>query len=178
MRRAHLLLLVLGAVIGAAAGVRQMPAKEKTPAVNPNDPTYKLYALLDSNRNGKLEEFYFLADEYKSSEHPDETWQHVIVADYNKSLFFGKFKMTVRAISKPTPDQLKAYTVKALYDFGSDSAKFAKINPGLFGQDGDLYMIATEDRPLKSAPITPDVQSAYEKYVSQYLIPALEKAKD
>ena len=79
MRRAHLLLLVLGAVIGAAAGVRQMPAKEKTPAVNPNDPTYKLYALLDSNRNGKLEEFYFLADEYKSSEHPDEVYRALLV---------------------------------------------------------------------------------------------------
>lgn len=178
MRRLHLHSLILGAAFAAMCNAGMLYSKDKTPAVNPNDPTYKLYALLDSGRNGKLEEFYFLADEYKDSEHPDETWQHVVVADYNKNLFFGKFKMTVRAISKPTPDQLKAYTVKALYDFGSDSAKFAKINPGPFGQDGDLYMVATGDKPLKSAPITPEAQAAYEKYVSQYLIPALEKSKD
>lgn len=178
MRRIHLLSLALGAAVVAAGSAGLLHAKKKTPAVNPNDPTYKLYALLDSTRNGKLEEFYFLADEFKDSAHPDTIWQHVVMADYNKNLFFGRFKMTVRAISKPTPDQLKVYTVKALYDFGSDSEKFAKINPGPFGEDGDLYMVATGDRPLKSAPITPQVQAAYEKYVTQYLLPALEKAKD
>jgi hypothetical protein len=178
MRRIDLLSLVLGAVVLAAGNTGLLRAKDKTPAVNPNDPTYKLYARLDSGHNGKLDEFYFLADEFKDSEHPGETWQHVILAEYNKSLFFGKFKMTVHSISKPTPDQLKVYTVKALYDFGSDSEKFAKINPGPLGQEGDLYMVAKGDNPMKSAPITPDVQAEYEKYVSQYLLPALEKSKD
>ncbi len=167
-------LMILGVVV--QPGV--LSAKEKAPVVSSNDPTLKLYTLLDSSRDGKLEDFYILGDVYTDPAHPGEDWQHVILAEYNKSLFFGRFKMTVRSISKPTPDQLKAYTVKQLYDFGSDSAKFAKIDPGTFGRQGDLYMIAGGDRPLSSAPITPDVQATYEKYVTQYLLPALEKPKN
>jgi hypothetical protein len=184
MRKVHFLslafstsLMIFGAVLPYGSG-SLLSAREKTPFVNPNDPTVKLYALLDTKHDGKLEEFYFLGDVFKDASHPDQEWQHVILAEYNKNLFFGRFKMTVRSISKPTPDQLKAYTVKALYDFGSDSARFAKIDPGTFGQKGDLYMVVAADKPIASAPITPEVQATYEKYVSQYLLPALEKEKD
>ncbi len=184
MRRIHFLSLALslglvfiGTFLPCGSGRLQF-GREKTPVTNPNDPTFKLYALLDSSHDGKLEDFYFLGDVFTNSSHPGEDWQHVILAEYNKNLFFGKFKMTVRSISKPTEEQLKAYTAKQLYDFGSDSAKFAKIDPGPFGQKGDLYMIADEEKPLASAPISPGVQAAYEKYVTQYLIPALGKAKN
>jgi hypothetical protein len=171
------LLIILGAATPEWSG-SLLYAREKKPVINPNDPTLRLYTFLDTKRDGKLADFYFLADAVTDPSHPGQEWQHVILAEYDKSLFFGKFKMTVRSISKPTPDQLKAYTVKALYDFGSDSAKFAKIDPGPFGQKGDLYMVVEDDKPIASAPITPEVQATYEKYVSQYLLPALEKEND
>lgn len=167
-------LVILGVVLHPGV----LGAKEKTPVVGPNDPTLKLYTLLDSSHDGKLEDFYILGDVYTDPGHSGEDWQHVILVEYNKNLFFGRFKMTVRSISKPTPDQLKAYTIKQLYDFGSDSAKYAKIDPGPFGRNGDLYMIADGDKPLTSAPISPDVAATYEKYVTQYLLPALEKPKN
>ncbi len=175
----HSIAMTAGVVIlGAGLCPGILSAKEKTPTVGPNDPTLKLYTLLDASRDGKLEDFYILGDVYSDPAHPGEDWQHVILVEYNKNLFFGRFKMTVRSISKPTPDQLKAYTIKQLYDFGSDSAKYAKIDPGPFGRNGDLYMVADGDKPLASAPISPDVAATYEKYVTQYLLPALEKSKN
>jgi hypothetical protein len=152
-------------------------AREKSAPISPNDPTAKLFGILDNNYDGKLTDFYILADVYKDADHPDQEWQHILRVEYDKKLFFGKFRILVRTISKPTADQLKTYSVKQMFDFGSDSAKYEKIDIGPFGQKGDLYLRAEGDMPLASAPITPEVQSTYEKYLTQYLTPALSKPK-
>ena len=47
-----LTLLVLG---GGNAG--RLGAKEKASQISPNDPTVRLYSLLDSKYNGKLDDF-------------------------------------------------------------------------------------------------------------------------
>jgi hypothetical protein len=169
-------LLVFTAAILWIPGGRMM-AKEKNPPIPANDPTAKLFNLLDNSYDGKLSDFYVFADVYQNPAHPDQEWQHILRAEYNKNLFFGKFKIYVCGISKPTDAQLKTYTVKQMYDFGSATAKFEKIAAGPFGEKGDLYLRAEGDRPLASAPITPEVQAAYDKYLTQYLIPALEKQK-
>lgn len=182
MRKNHFLFLALAASVlivapGIPAGLTLLSAREKTPPASADDPTAKLFTLLDKAYDGKLENFYLLGDVYKSAAHPDEDWQHILRAQYDKNLFFGKFRFDVRSISKPTVDQLKAYTTQQLYDFGSDAEKYEKIAAGPFGQKGDLFLRAEGDSPLASAPITPDVQAAYDKYLTQFLIPALEKSK-
>jgi hypothetical protein len=53
--------------------------------------------------------------------------------------------------------------------------KFTKTDPGPFGKTGDLYLQATENGPLATAPITDEVRKEYETYVAQWLLPALEK---
>jgi hypothetical protein len=183
MRKKHFLFVALAAGLliltpGLPVGTTGfLSAREKKPLISPDDPTTKLFNLLDTKFDGKLENFYALADVYKNPAHPGQDWQHILRVDYNKKLFFGKFKFYVCGISKPTPDQLKAYTLKQLYDFGSDSEKYEKIAVGPFGQKGDLYFRAEENMPLATAPITPEVEAAYEAYVTQFLIPALEKTK-
>ena len=166
--------VMLGVFFGPGG---RLMAKEKNPPIPANDPTAKLFSLLDNSYDGKLSGFYVFADVYKDPDHPDQEWQHILRAEYNKNLFFGKFKIYVCSISKPTEDQLKTYTIKQMYDFGSVSAKFEKIAAGPLGQTGDLYLRAEGDNPLAIVPITPEVQAAYEKYLTQYLIPALEKQK-
>ena len=52
-----LILLVFG-----GGNARRLGAKEKTPGIGPNDPTVRLYSLLDSKYNGKLNDFFLLAD--------------------------------------------------------------------------------------------------------------------
>lgn len=151
--------------------------REKTAAVSKDDPTYRVYDLLDKSYEGKLADFYLLADVYQDADHPGTELQHVLRVQYDKSLFFGKFRIQVRSLAKLTPDQLKSYTLEQLYDFASDSEKFEKIEPGTFGQKGDLYLRANGDRPLASAPVTPEIQAAYQKFLNQYLLPALSKGK-
>jgi hypothetical protein len=168
------LLVVLEASFGPGG---RLIAKEKNPPTPANDPTAKLFNLLDNSYGGKLSDFYVFADVYKDPPHPDEEWQHILRIEYNKNLFFGKLKIYVCSISKPTDAQLKTYTVKQMYDFGSVSSKFEKITAGQFGQKGDLYLHTEGDMPLASAQVTPEVQTAYDKYLTQYLIPALEKQK-
>lgn len=166
--------LMVALVAGQPA---RIGAREREQPTSADDPTSKLFTLLDSSFAGKLKDFYLLADVYKDGDHEGEELQHVLRVEYDKNLFFGKFKIYVRSISKPTDEQLKAYTTKQLYDFGSDSEKFEKIGPGSFGQKGDLYLRATNDMPLASAPITPEVQATYQKFLTEYLIPAVEKSK-
>jgi hypothetical protein len=151
-------------------------AKAKQPAVSSDDPTYQLYQLLDSSRGGKLHDFYLLADIYKDPTDPTNELQHVLLVDYDKSRFFGRFRIYVRSVGKLTPEQLKTYTPKQIYDFGEeDEEEFEKINPGPFGQPGDMYLRATSAGPLASAPITDDVRNQYDSYLTQYILPALKK---
>lgn len=180
-RRTGLLLAAIGALVLILPGLSSAPgvvlfARKKKSVVPANDPTARLFNLLDKSHDGKLKDFYVLADVYQDPARPGE-WQHILLVNYDKSLYFGRLKIVVRSISKPTPAQLKTYTVKQMYDFGSDSEEFEKIAAGPLGQTGDLFLRAKGDMPLVSVPITADAQTAYEKYLTQYLIPALEKPK-
>jgi len=151
-------------------------AKEKTPAVSPNDLTLRLYQLLDGSYGGKLSDFYVLGDVYKDPKTPDKELQHIFKAEYDKARGFGKFGLYVRSVDKLTPGQLKDYTLQKIYEFGNeDVEKFSKTDPGPFGKTGDLYLQATPDGPLATAPITDEVRKEYEAYITQWLLPALEK---
>jgi len=151
-------------------------AKEKIPTVSPDDLTLRLFQLLDNSYGGKLSEFYLIGDIYKDPKIPDKELQHVFKAEYEKGRAFGRFRLYVRSLDKLTPGQLKDYTPKQIYEFGEeDLEKFTKTDPGPFGKTGDLYLQATENGPLATAPITDEVRKEYETYVAQWLLPALEK---
>jgi hypothetical protein len=166
-------LVCVGLAILPASGF----AKEKHNSNSSNDPTSRLYQLLDSSHDGKLQDYYLLADVYPDTTHPGSELQHVLLVDYDKTKFFGRFQFHVRSIGKPTDDQLKAYTVKQLYDFGvADMQAFEKIKPGTFGETGDLYLESPGGNdPLASAPITEAVAKEYDLLVSQYILPSLDK---
>jgi hypothetical protein len=72
---------------------------------------------------------------------------------------------------------MKAYNPKQVFDFGeTDIEKFIKTDPGPFGKPGDVYFEpASEGGALATAAVTPEVQTQYEMFVTQYLLPALEK---
>lgn len=150
-------------------------AKKKDHQVDTNDPTYQLYQVLDNSYGGKLSNFYLIADTFSDPNNQDEKFQRVLSVEYDKNLFFGRFKIQVRSVAQLTPDQLKTYTAKQIYDFGSDSEKFEKINPGPFGGEGDMYFRASGDAPLQTAPITDDTRKEYDTLVTQYILPALQK---
>jgi hypothetical protein len=159
-------------------GLMTLQARGRTAPVDPNDVTFRLFQLLDDTHDGKLSDFCIIADTFKDkdSAKPDEELQHVLLIDYNKNLNFGKLNIHVRTLSKLAPDQLKTYSPKAIYGFGGDdSEKFLKSGPGPFGQSGDLYLRATADRPLSSTPITDEARKAYDFYLTQYVLPALQK---
>lgn len=168
---AVLTLLVLG------GSVERMGAKEKTSPSNPNDPTYRLFSLLDSKYNGKLDDFCMLADLINDPKNPGQELQRVIRIEYNKDKVFGKLSLHLRTVAQLTPEQLKAYSAKQTYDFAeTDTAKFTKSDAGSFGRTGDVYFEASSDGgPLAMATVTSEVQSQYELLVTQYLLPALEK---
>jgi hypothetical protein len=150
--------------------------KAKKQSVDPNDPTYRLYQLLDTAHGGKLQNLFVLGDVYPDSQNPTQQMQHVFKIEYDKSRYFGRFRIYVRSVSKLSPQQLKTYTTEQIYDFGNkDQEKFEKIEPGPFGQPGDLFFQARGDRPLHTAPTTDAVRKAYETYVSRYILPALQK---
>ena len=165
-------LLVLG-----GADLERLGAKDKAPQVSSDDPTLRLYNLLDSKYNGKLDDFCVLADVFNDPKNPGQPQQHVLRIEYAKDRAFGKLRIYVRTIAQLSPDQLKTYTPKQVYDFAeSDSAKFTKTDPGPFGKSGDMYFQPTSDGgPLGQVTATPEVQTQYEHYVTQYIIPALEK---
>lgn len=160
-----------------AGSAQRLGAKEKTSPTDPNDPTHRLFALLDSKFNGKLDDFCVLADLMPDPKNAGQELQHVIEIDYNKDMAFGKLKLHVRTVAQLTPDQLKTYTPKQTFDFAeSDTAKFIKSDAGSFGRTGDLYLEASADGgPLTTVPITTQAQNQYEEFVTQYLLPALEK---
>jgi hypothetical protein len=164
-------LLVIG---GGNTG--RLSAKEKGTQIGPDDPTLRLYNLLDSKYNGKLEDYYVLADIVNDPKSPGQAQQHVLRVEYNKERAFGKLRIYVRTVAQLSPDQLKSYGPKQIYDFAeTDSAKFTKTDPGPFGKPGDVYFEAVDGRALGTATATPEVQAQYEQFVTQYLLPALEK---
>ena len=172
--RLRTLLCVWLALAGGVAA--PLLAKEKIPPVDPNDPTLRLFQALDTNRGGKLTDFYLIADVYKDPAGGSEEFQHILKAEYYKTRLFGKLQIYVRSVGKILPDQMKTYTVKEFYDFGlMDQAKYMKTDPGEFGRSGDIYLRAVEDRPLASTPVTDEVRKSYELFVTQYLLTAIEK---
>jgi hypothetical protein len=151
-------------------------AKEKTPAVSPDDLTLRLFQLLDTSYGGKLAGFYVLGDIYKDPKIPDKELQHVFKAEYEKERAFGRFRLYVRSVDKLTPGQLREYTPKQVYEFGElDVEKFTKTDPGPLGRAGDVYFRAIPDGPLAATLITNEVRKEYETYITQWLLPALEK---
>jgi hypothetical protein len=163
---AIVLLMILG-----AADEKVGRAKEK--AIDPNDPTLRLYTLLDTTRDGKMPNFFVLADIYSEQ---GKEFQRVLRADYDKSRAFGKLKIYVRSVAKMAPEQLQSYTAKQVYDFGeTDLEKFVKTDPGEFGKQGDIYLRGDAENPLATTPITDAARKSYEVLVVQYLLPALEK---
>jgi len=130
-----LAILFVAGLAGIAAPI--LAAKDKTPPVDPNDATLRLYQLLDNSRGGKLTGFFVVADVYKDPSSPDEELQHVLRIEYDKDRGFAKLNLYVRSVGKIGPEQMKMYTPKELYDFGiSDQEKFMKTEPGSFGRAG------------------------------------------
>lgn len=143
--------------------------------VDVNDSTYRLFSLLDSSYAGKLADFYLLADVYADSSQPGQTLQHVLAVNYDKGRFFGRLTIQVRGVSQLTPAQLSEYTPAEIYNFGSDAEKFEKINPGPFGESGDVYFRAAGGHALAAVPITDEAKIEYESLLTRYILPALEK---
>jgi hypothetical protein len=168
-----LVLLAMGPATNRNGGLY---AKEKVPPIDPNDPTNRLFQFLDTSHEGKLTEFYLLADVYKNPKNPEEELQHVLRAEYDKNRSFGKLILSVRTVNKLGPEQLAIYTPKQIYEFGeSDVEKFMKTELGAFGRPGDSYLRAEEPRPLASQPVTDEVRKTYEFLLTQHLLPALQK---
>jgi len=169
----------IGVVLLAFCGNERLAgAREKNSPADPNDVTARLFQLLDDSHDGKLTDFYLLADIYKDkdSSNPDEELQHVLHLDYNKDRNFGKLSLHVRSMTKLAPEQLKTYSPKQIFDFGDeDTEKFVKSDPGQLGRTGDMYLRATADKPLRDTPISDEARKAYEFYLTQYVIPALQK---
>jgi hypothetical protein len=169
---------VLLLAVFAAGQPSLLSAKDKTPPVDPNDVTFRLFQLLDDSHGGKLDDFYVLADIYKDKDpaNADGELQHVLRVEYDKNRMFGKLNIHVRCMAKLAPEQLKTYTLKQIYDFGADdSEKFVKSEPGELGKAGDMFLRATGDRPPASTPITDDARKEYEFFLTQYILPALQK---
>ncbi len=151
-------------------------AKEKTPAFGPDDPTFRLFQMLDASYGGKLADFYIIADIYKDPGNPNEELQRVLRVEYDKNRGFGKLNLYIRSVGKMGPEQLKAYTPKMIYEYGvSDLEKFVKTEPGPFGKPGDVYLRASDSGPLASSPINDDRRKAYEHFLTEHLLPALHK---
>lgn len=172
--------LVAASVIGMAALITaqgaSLYAKHKTEEAEPNGPTSHLFQFLDSSRDGKLSDFYLLADLYKDPSKPDSELRHVLRVDYDRNRGFGKLNLWVRSVDKMTPQQLETYTPKQIFDFAeTDLQKFVKTGLGPLGAPGDLYLHAGEEGPLVSAPVTDEVRKEYDDFVTQYILPALQK---
>lgn len=171
--------LLLPAGLAAAPSgffVGLLSAKDKQPPPDPNDPTYRLYQLLDTKRGGKLSEYYVIADVYNDPKNPDIQNQHILRADYDKNRGFGKLNLHVRSVGKINSRQMETYSPKEFYEFGlMDLEKFLKTEPGPLGKPGDVYLRAHDDQPLHSTEVTDDIRKQYEGFLTQYLLPALEK---
>jgi hypothetical protein len=173
---ARLVLACLCLAVASGSWTPSLRAKDKTVPIDPNDPTLRLYQLLDSTHGGKLVDFYVIADVYKNPDNPNEELQHILRVEYDKDRGFGKLNIYVRSVGKIHPDQMKTYTPKEFYDFGlSDLEKYVKTDAGPFGKPGDVYLRAERDRPLASAGVTDEVRKTYESFLTLYLMPALQK---
>jgi hypothetical protein len=169
-------IVVVAAIIVLGSAVPSAWAKKKHKSIDPNDPTYMAYQLLNDSYGGKLSNFYLLAGTYADPQNPANQLQRVIRVEYDKSRFFGRFRIDVRGVGKLTPAQLKTYDVKQIYDFGvSDVAQYEKLDPGPLGGKGDLYLQATSDGPLAAAPVTDEARQEYDTLITQYILPALKK---
>ncbi|HXH48599.1 MAG TPA: hypothetical protein VNM47_04430 [Terriglobia bacterium] len=176
MRNRKCLVVILAAVSLLAIAIPSAWAKKKHASVNPDDPTYRLYQLLNDSYGGKLADYYLLANLYPDPEDSSNQLQRVIRVDYNKSLFFGRFHIYVRSVGKLSPAQMKTYDAKQIYDFGeSDDTKYEKIDPGELGGTGDLYLKASANGPLAPAPVTDQARQDYDMLITKYLLPALQK---
>jgi len=179
--RVKALVVVGGAVFAmlltAGRDSGRLGAKEKATQIGPNDPTVRLYNLLDSKYNGKLDDIFLLPDLVSDPKNPGQPQQHVLRVEYNKDHAFGKLSIHVRTVGQLTPEQLKAYNPKQIYDYAeTDSAKFTKTDPGPFGKPGDVYFEPTADGgAMGTVPVTPEVQAQYERFVTDHLLPILEK---
>jgi len=177
LRKKKCSVVIVAAIILLVVAVPSGWAKKKKhQSVSPNDPTYRVYQVLNNSYGGKLTDFYLLADLYPDPQNPSDQLQHVIRVDYDKNRFFGRFRIYVRSVGKLTPAQLKTYNVKQIYDFGeSNEAEFEKINPGPLGETGDLYVKATSSGTLAPAPVTDQARQEYDMLLTKYLLPALQK---
>ena len=170
---ALLAILLLG-----GGAIARLGAKDKgLPTVAADDPTLRLFDLLNSKFNGKLDDFYLIADTFADPAKPEQSEQHIVRVEYDKARAFGKLRIYVRNVDQLTPEQLKTYSPKDIFGFAeSDSEKFTKTDPGSFGRPGDIFFQPTSPGgPLGTSPITDEIQAKYARYVTQYIIPALEK---
>lgn len=170
-------LLGVSVLVASCAGATPTLAKGKKDVVSPDDPTYQLFRLLDNSYGGKLTNFCLVADTFADPSNAGVMLQHVLRLEYDKNLFFGRLRIYMRGVSQLTLAQLKEYTPAQIYGFGSDFAKFEKINPGPFGEEGDVYFRASAIRPLTPVPITDEVRKEYEFLLTRFVQPALEKNK-
>jgi hypothetical protein len=176
MKHSQLSAFFLAAVSLVFIVPASVSAKRDNPTISPDDPTFQLYQLLDNSYGGNLKEFYLLADIYGDPQTPGKQFQHVLLVEYDKSRFFGRLRILVRSVAKLTPAQLKTYSPKQIYDFGEqDEQEFEKIDPGPFGQKGDLFLRATRVGPLAPAPTTDEVRMQYDSFLTKYVLPALKK---
>lgn len=171
-----LAMVALPAAVIVVSRTSDLYAKHKAEEVDANDPTLRLFQLLDSTRAGKLEDLCLLADLYKDPDKPDQEYRHVLRVNYDKNRGFGKLNLWVRSVGKMTPQQLETYTPKQIFDFAeTDSEKYCKSSAGQFGAPGDVYLRASADGPLVTAPVTDEVRKSYAQFVTQYVLPALLK---
>jgi hypothetical protein len=169
--------LLLAYPVPSLQALPRRKKKEKSGSVSPNDPTARLFEFLNNSDGGKLNDFCVLADVYSDPSDPSQQYQRVLKVDYNKNLYFGRFVIHARSVSKLTQQQLVIYTPKQVYDFGGrDGQVFDKISAGPFGSEtGDLYLTPAPNGPLRSSDIDDSVTQEYKMLVGQYILPAVQK---
>ncbi len=173
---AKVLTLTLAATLTLSLGALARRKHRSAPLSSVGDVTPELYQLLNNSFGGKLKNFCLLAGIYKNPQNPNQEYQRVLSVDYNKRKFFGRLQIHVRSVAKLTPAQLKTYTPAQIFKFGGyDIETFEKIHAGPFGETGDLYLRAKDAEPPAPAPITHRVRARYEKLLTKYILPALQK---
>lgn len=167
--------LTIIALLVCTAGAVPAYAKGRVNLATSEGPTARLFQMLDNSYGGKVTDFCVIAGAYANPSQPGQTLQYVLQVNYDKTRFYGRFSISVRGVSQLTPGQLAEYTPEQIYSFGSDVAKFEKINAGPFGEEGDLYFQANANGALAPAPVTDDARRQYDLFLTQYVVPGLEK---
>ena len=168
-------LSAIGLLAACSASVALAHAKQKENFAGSNDPTVRLFQVLDDSYGGKLTDFCVIADTYANPAQSGQALQHVLEVNYDKSRFYGRLTISVRGVSRLTPGQLREYTPEQIYGFGSDVAQFEKIRSGPFGETGDLYFQPIAQGALTPAAVTGAARQQYDRFLAQYILPALEK---